>query len=152
VGALPFASGTFALVFAQHLFLWVDDVDRALSEIRRVLTRGGVFVAIEPDLLGLIEHPAATAMGDTWAAGLRRAGGRPEAGRALALALARAGWKAEIEVAGQVSQPDPDRFALLLGLPLTGDERAAVDAARRASSEAPAIAHLPYFLVVARSG
>lgn len=51
--ALPFADGTFELVFSNLTLQWVNDLDRALVEIARVLAPGGVlmFSTFGPDTL-----------------------------------------------------------------------------------------------------
>ncbi|HJW96319.1 MAG TPA: class I SAM-dependent methyltransferase [Thermoanaerobaculia bacterium] len=42
---LPFASGAFDVAIANHMLYHVDDRERALREIKRVLRRGGLFFA-----------------------------------------------------------------------------------------------------------
>lgn len=50
---LPFAAGSFDLVWANGLLQWLDEPARALGEIRRVLAPGGVclFATLGPDSL-----------------------------------------------------------------------------------------------------
>jgi ubiquinone/menaquinone biosynthesis C-methylase UbiE len=43
--AIPFEENTFDLVMANHMLYHVPDVDKAISEIRRVLKSGGHFYA-----------------------------------------------------------------------------------------------------------
>ena len=43
---LPFDDGTFDVVYAGGMLHHVRDLDRALSEVRRVLRPGGTFVAV----------------------------------------------------------------------------------------------------------
>jgi SAM-dependent methyltransferase len=45
-GALPFSDARFDAVVAAWMLYHVPDLDRALSEVRRVLQPGGVFVAV----------------------------------------------------------------------------------------------------------
>ncbi|MDO5516409.1 MAG: methyltransferase domain-containing protein [Clostridium sp.] len=40
---IPYEDNTFDIVFAQHMIYFVPDIEKALSEIRRVLKPGGVF-------------------------------------------------------------------------------------------------------------
>jgi malonyl-CoA O-methyltransferase len=51
--ALPLADGSLDLVFSNLCLQWVDDLPRALSELRRVLREGGllVFSTFGPDTL-----------------------------------------------------------------------------------------------------
>ena len=53
--ALPFAEGSFDLVIANHMLYHVPDRARALAEVRRVLRRGGRFVASTNHWAHLIE-------------------------------------------------------------------------------------------------
>jgi ubiquinone/menaquinone biosynthesis C-methylase UbiE len=59
--ALPFANGSFDAVRADRILLHLDNPDRALAEIRRVLTPGGSVAILEigMELVGesnLVEH------------------------------------------------------------------------------------------------
>ena len=38
---LPFAGGTFKVIVANHMLLHVQDIDRAVAEMRRMLKTGG---------------------------------------------------------------------------------------------------------------
>ena len=79
---LPFADGTFDLVFCQFTFLWID-ARSAVKEIHRVLQPEGVLVAIEPDYGGMMEYPPEIAARDLWITALNRAGADPCIGRKL---------------------------------------------------------------------
>ncbi len=79
---LPFADGTFDLVFCQFTFLWID-ARSAIKEIHRVLQPRGMLVAIEPDYGGMIEYPQEIAAGGLWLSALTRAGADPCIGRKL---------------------------------------------------------------------
>jgi SAM-dependent methyltransferase len=48
-GELPFANSTFAAVVANHSLEHINDVDRSLSEIGRVLVRNGCLFVSVPD-------------------------------------------------------------------------------------------------------
>lgn len=65
---LPFEDATFDVVHAGWVLHQIRDLDRALSEIRRVLRPGGTFVAV-------------TNGDDSLADLIREAGGRQRAGR-----------------------------------------------------------------------
>lgn len=150
--ALPFPDGAFELVFAQLVFLWLRDAERAVCECARVLAPGGVLVALEPDFGGLIEHPPALALGDLWRAAIARAGGDPLAGRHLIALLGRAGFTVDVALSPALVAEGDDRFTLLGGLSLLADERARLDAARRANAATPPaerVVHLPIFCVLA---
>lgn len=152
VTALPFEARTFDLVFAQHLFTWIADLPRVIDEVARVLDRGGVLAAIEPDFTGVLEQPPAIAIAPVWRAALLRAGARIDAGAALASALGRAGWRVDIQLVSAPVAPDPERYRRLDGLPLLPDEQAALVRAREAESEIPPAArlvHVPYLAILA---
>lgn len=53
IAALPFATGVFDLVWSNLALQWVNDLPRALEEIRRVLKVGGLvsFTTFGPDTL-----------------------------------------------------------------------------------------------------
>jgi malonyl-CoA O-methyltransferase len=53
VAALPLASGSVDMVFCNLVLQWCPDLDRALSEFRRVLAPGGllIFTTFGPDTL-----------------------------------------------------------------------------------------------------
>ncbi len=44
---LPFASGSLDMVYIQHVLHHIGNVDRALSEVRRVLRPGGILFLVE---------------------------------------------------------------------------------------------------------
>lgn len=150
--ALPFAARSVDLVFAQHLFLWIDDFAAVLRELGRVLDRGGVLAAIEPDFGGMIEQPAAIAIAPVWRAALARAGARVDAGSALASALGHAGWSVQVQLAAAPNPPDPERHRRLAGLPLSADEQQILARAAAAEAKTPpgaCVVHVPYFAILA---
>lgn len=46
--ALPFASGSYDLVYASHVLEHIPDDDKAISEIRRILSPGGIAILPVP--------------------------------------------------------------------------------------------------------
>jgi SAM-dependent methyltransferase len=158
VRRLPFAGGSFDLVFSQLTLLWITPLQRALDEIHRVLSPGGVLIALEPDYGGMIEHPPEIATRDLWLAALRRADADPFVGRTLPRLLSDQGFAVRVDLFNRLTEPDSARFDLLRGLPLTSEERAdlarieAVSESRR-PPDAPGwaeVVHLPFFLITAK--
>ena len=64
---LPFGPGAFGLVYSNLMLQWAPDLDRTLSEFRRVLTGGGllVFSTFGPDTLAELRAAWASADGYT---------------------------------------------------------------------------------------
>jgi SAM-dependent methyltransferase len=147
--ALPFADRSFDLVFAQLLFLWVADLDRALAEVERVLRPGGILLAVEPDYGGAVEHPPEIAAAALWEAGLRRAGADPRVGRRLIARLRARGFAVEVDLPPSLPPPDPDRLDLLAGL-VGEQETAPLRAAERALAPDEVVAYVPIFFITAR--
>ncbi len=147
---LPFAAATFELVFSELTLLWVQPLAEAVAEIRRVLARDGVFLAVEPDYGGMIEYPPELATQQLWLAALTRAGADPRVGRKLPGLLKSQGFAVRVDLFDRLVPPDSARFALLRGLPLTPRERETLaQLENRAAQETP-VSHLPFFLITAR--
>ncbi len=147
---LPFADGSFDLVFCQFAFLWIKAIS-AISEIHRLLQPKGVLVAIEPDYGGMIEHPPEIATRDLWIAALTRAGADPHIGRKLPGMLDLPDWSNEVNLLDRLLPPSSVRFDLLKGLPLTDEEKnklSNIQAADAAMGESAKVAHLPVFIII----
>jgi SAM-dependent methyltransferase len=148
---LPFARGSFDLVFCQFALMWLDAV-AAVREIGRVLKPGGVLVAVEADYAAMIEHPAELATAGLWLAALSRAGADPRTGRKLPGLLAAGGFRVRVDLLDRLVGPSRERFDLLRELPLTEGELQAlrrIEAADAACDDAGRVVHLPMFLVTA---
>jgi SAM-dependent methyltransferase len=148
---LPFADGSFDLVFCQFALLWLDAA-AAVCEVHRVLEPGGVLVAAEPDYGGLIEYPPEIATSELWLAALTRARADPHIGRRLPGLLAAAGFDVRVDLLDRVSPPSAVRFDFLRGLPLVDGERQAlqrIEAADKTCQDPGRVVHLPMFLVTA---
>lgn len=149
---LPFAAGSFDLVFCQLALLWMP-LEATVAEIRRVLQPGGALVAIEPDYEGMIEYPPKVATRDLWIAALQRAGADPCVGRKLPGLLARQGFAVSVELMSTMTPPAAERFDLLRELDLSDAEREALQAIQRRANSLSGpweqIAHLPFMLVCA---
>jgi SAM-dependent methyltransferase len=145
---LPFAAASFDLVFSQCALMWME-LAAVLREVRRVLQREGLLIAIEPDYGGMMEYPDFIATRDLWIAALARAGADPFAGRKLSWLLQSLGFETRIELLPEVHPPSPERFKLLGTLPLTPEERHQIARIQQVSLAYPPIVHLPFFLVTA---
>jgi SAM-dependent methyltransferase len=150
---LPFADGAFDLVFCQCALMWMAPAAAAVGEIWRVLQTGGVLVALEPDYGGMIEHPPAVATRDLWQAALTRAGADPLIGRKLPGLLDASRFDVRVDLPPELLPPEPARFDLLRGLPLTGEEQTALRLIEEEEKAVPGgwarVAYLPFFLVTA---
>jgi SAM-dependent methyltransferase len=150
--ALPFADGSFDLVFSENVLLWVPQLGPALAEVSRVLKAEGALVALEPDYGGMLEWPD-LGLRELWLEALRRAGADPLVGRKLPGALEKLGLQVWFELQGIPQPARGDAARLLLGLPLSEDERARVEEAARAVDSGRGtweyVLHVPYVLVVA---
>jgi SAM-dependent methyltransferase len=147
---LPFADGTFDLVFCQFTFLWID-ARSAVKEIHRVLQLEGVMVAVEPDYGGMIEHPGEISTRALWISALTRAGADPCIGRKLVSMLERPGWKIEVDLLDRLMPPSPSRFAFLEELPLTDEEKITllrIKTADAALTESAKVVYLPMFIII----
>lgn len=150
---LPFAGSAFDLVFSQCVLLWVADVATAVAEIYRVLVPGGVFIALEPDYGGMIEHPPQIATRALWLAVLGRMGADVYIGRKLPGLLARQGFQIRVRLLEEVMAGSAQRFDFLATLPLTAEETATLTYIQHESAALRGawaqVVHLPFMLVTA---
>lgn len=148
---LPFADAVFDLVFSQITLLWIKALEASLAEIWRVLSPGGVFVALEPDYGGMMEYPPEIVSRDLWLAGLARAGADPYVGRKLPVLLNQRGFDVDVKLFDTLTPPDPARFEFLQDLPLTKQEEDLLARLKQTAHVTPEgwheVAHLPFFLI-----
>lgn len=148
---LPFPDGSFDLVFTQCAFLWFSPGRECLTEALRVLDPAGSLALVEPDFGGLMEHPAETALREIWLSSLERAGADPFIGRKLPLWLAEERLEVETRFLDRHHPAREERADLLLELELTDGERRRVEAVKTgAGPEGSDVAHLPFWLILAR--
>jgi SAM-dependent methyltransferase len=101
--ALPYADGSFDIALCHYLLLWVFDPSQVLSEMRRVIRRGGALLALaEPDYGGRIDFPPELVeLGRLQTAALRQQGAEPEVGRRLGALFRKLGLEGvEVGVLG----------------------------------------------------
>jgi ubiquinone/menaquinone biosynthesis C-methylase UbiE len=78
-----FESKFFDCIVCHYIFLWINDLDKALIEINRILKPNGSFLILgEPDYKGLVEFPN-TNLRDGLCHTIKRLGADPEIGRKL---------------------------------------------------------------------
>jgi len=93
---LPFADGSFDIVYCSFLLLWVDDPKEVLQEMKRV-SRRWVLCLAEPDYGARIDHPLElAAIKQLIIDGVKQEGGDPYVGRKLRSLFKECGLKAEI--------------------------------------------------------
>ncbi len=149
---LPFQSDAFDLVFTQFGLLWMTPLAVVVAEVARVLTPGGVLVALEPDYGGLIESPPEVVTREVWLAALARAGADPLVGRKLPGLLSAQGLDVRVSLLDTLTPASPARLDFLRDLPLTPDESAKLERASHTAKTAQGwqhVAHLPLFLILA---
>lgn len=153
---LPAADHAFDLVFCQLALMWMAPAAVAVSEIWRVLEPGGVLVALEPDYGGMMEYPPDIATRNLWLAALTRAGADPLIGRKLPALLDERGFGVRVDLLPELPPPEPARFELLRGLPLSEEEHQRLRLIEEKEKALPGgarpIVHLPFFLVTATKG
>ena len=97
--SLPFEQGRFDIVICNFLLLWVQDPEKVVREMMRVVKRGGVVLdTAEPDYGGRIDFPEGLDMGVTIGQALQQSGGDPYIGRKLRKLFVQAGLISEVGI------------------------------------------------------
>ena len=156
---LPFKKREFDAVITSFTLMWIEDVVKALGEVRRVLEPGGMFLATgEPDHGGRIDWPGECDVKQPWIDALTRRGADPFFGRKLASNLSATGlevtdvgvlsslWGGE-EGEGRETYLDDLRLQLVNDVP---DIERLIDDERRAQEGGVRLVFLPIFWAVAR--
>ena len=93
---LPFADGTFTVVYGHQLLQHLAEPVAALAEARRVLASGGVIAVRDADYGTMVHDPPEPAL-DRWLAlyheVARHNGGEPDSGRRLRGWVEQAGYR-----------------------------------------------------------
>lgn len=150
---LPFTIDSFDLVYCQNALLWMSPLTDVIREIYRVLEPEGLLAAVEPDFGGLIEHPADIGTRDIWLTALARAGAEPLIGRKLPSLLEKIGFQIQVLLLDRLEPGNEERLQFLLELPLTSEEKRQLNTIQSRIKDRPGwnqLAHLPYFLIIAR--
>ena len=96
--ALPFADGSFDVVYCTFLLMWLEDPDRALAEMARV-SSGWVLCLAEPDFGARIDHPEDLhGVRDMVVGGFRARDADPYMGRRLRELYVRQGMSVEVGI------------------------------------------------------
>jgi SAM-dependent methyltransferase len=112
---LPYAEGSFDLIFCHFLLLWVRDASRVIAEMRRLLCPGRSLLALaEPDYGGRIDYPSELAeIGRQQEEALRRQGVDTRIGRRLKSLFTQAGFRdVEVGVLGAQWEEAPSQAEL----------------------------------------
>jgi SAM-dependent methyltransferase len=156
---LPFKRGEFDAVVTSFTLMWIEDIARAIKEVRRVLESGGVFLATgEPDHGGRIDWPTECDLKQPWIDALTRRGADPFFGRKLASFLSACGFEvADVRVLsslwggeegeGRETYLDDLRLQLSNDVP---DIDRLINAERRAQDGGVRLVFLPIFWAMAR--
>jgi len=92
---LPFADGSFDVVFSQTVLFHIPEREKALAEIKRVLRPGGLVAlrdAINASIIVWPDDPLVREVGRVVRLGAQRSGGNPDVGRELGALLHSAGF------------------------------------------------------------
>lgn len=97
----------FDLIVLSFVLMWQARPLAFLKRARRLLDAGGVLLLLaEPDYGGRLDHPPGLdILKEIYAGHVRREGGNPDIGRRLGPLLDRAGFAADIELAGCLHRP-----------------------------------------------
>ncbi|HEV7279488.1 MAG TPA: methyltransferase domain-containing protein [Pirellulaceae bacterium] len=149
---LPFAEDSFDLAFAQCVLMWLGEADRRLAvrEAARTLSRGGYFVAIEPDYRSLAVDPDPHGLHEVAQELLTRAGADAQAGRSLPRLFEAAGLETGTLLFDRIEPASPNAAALLFDLARTGEERDRLQRVSRWIAEERPTLHLPFWIAIGR--
>jgi malonyl-CoA O-methyltransferase len=122
---LPFRDGAVSLIFSNLMLQWCDDLDAALTEIRRVLTPDGFFAfsTFGPDTLRELRQAWAAADGGTHVSGFRDM-------HDIGDALTRAGLAEPVLDVERLTMVYPDVAAITRDLKVIGAHNATAARAR----------------------
>jgi SAM-dependent methyltransferase len=114
--SLPYAIGSFDIVYCHFLLLWVRDPLQALGEMKRVTSTGGHILAFaEPDYLHRVDKPdELVPLGEWQTKSLRRQGADPGFGARLAESFFEAGIKINETgtIQGVEREPSPKEWEM----------------------------------------
>ncbi|HEY1898218.1 MAG TPA: malonyl-ACP O-methyltransferase BioC [Steroidobacteraceae bacterium] len=122
---LPFRDGTVSLMFSNLMLQWCDNLDAALTEIRRVLSADGflAFTTFGPDTLRELRHAWAAADGGSHVSGFRDM-------HDIGDALTRAGLAEPVMDVERLTMTYPDVAAITRDLKTIGAHNATAARAR----------------------
>ncbi len=102
ISHLPFGDGTFDLALCNLVLMWVREPERAVSELARVVKKGGYVAAtLEPDYGGRIDFPDMP-FADAIVRDIRSKGGDPFVGRKLKGWFRRAGLDVQVGILSSI--------------------------------------------------
>lgn len=92
---LPFDNGSFDVVYSHNIFQYIEDVPRALAEIRRVLRHGGVLATRQVAYRQLISGPVdMTTFKEAYSKFVEaESGGNSNVGEVISLRALEAGFR-----------------------------------------------------------
>jgi ubiquinone/menaquinone biosynthesis C-methylase UbiE len=95
---LPFPDGVFDAAVCNLVLMWVEDPQRVVNEMARVVRPGGrVLASLEPDFGGKVDHPEDPMVDPVFrGSSIRRRGGDPHIGRKLRALFVRAGLETTV--------------------------------------------------------
>lgn len=97
---LPFDDNIFDIVTCNLFLMWVDDPQKVVCEMARVVKPGGVVLAsLEPDYGGKLHYPENPRIDPIFAGdAIKKRGGDPHIGRKLRLLFIRAGLNTKVGI------------------------------------------------------
>jgi ubiquinone/menaquinone biosynthesis C-methylase UbiE len=155
---LPYAAGSFDIVFTHFVLLWLAEPARALADMRRVTRHGGAVLALaEPDYSQRVDQPAAFAeLGRLQTEVLRAQGADTEIGSKLGSLFAAAGFsqidtgKLDASERGHESEADWRLEAEVLRADLAGRVEQLLAEDERAWQAGTRVLYVPTYYAWAR--